>query len=104
MKNTVLFFSFLLLCFSLLSSGCTKKKDSVPCDGKGTLCIENKLDSTIVISIKPTHAQYTLLKDYMNCTELDGGQAYTINVAGTGIDRDTTITITNCDKKLFIIQ
>jgi len=105
MKNHILFLSLLMLfCATVVVSGCSKKKDSVPCNGKGTLCIENKLDSTIVISVKPTHNTFTLLKDFMSCTELDGGQIYTINVSGNGINRDTTFTVLNCDKKLFIVQ
>jgi hypothetical protein len=104
MKNYILFVSFILLCVIIFSSGCKKKTETTPCDSKGTLCILNKLDSTVVVSIKPSQAQYTLLKDNMQCPELAGDQTYTINVSGNGIDRDTSITILSCDKKLLILQ
>jgi len=88
----------------ILISGCKKKKETIPCNGKGTLCIENKLDSTIVVSLKSTHDQFTILKDYMHCTELVGDQTYSINISATGINRDTSLTILSCDKKLLIVQ
>jgi len=104
MKNFLLFLSLILLCFIVLNTGCKKKKETPPCDNKGTLCIENKLDFAVVVSIQPSQAQFPLAKDYMHCTELTGDQSYTINISATGIDRDTSITILSCDKKLLIIQ
>ncbi|MCX6245212.1 MAG: hypothetical protein NTU98_10965 [Bacteroidetes bacterium] len=104
MKNFILFLSLLFLSVIILSSGCKKKTESTPCDGKGTLCIENKLDSTITITLKPSQSTFDLQKDYMQCSDLTGDQTYTINVSGNGIDRDTTITVLTCDKKLLIIQ
>jgi putative heme iron utilization protein len=94
----------LILGTFILSSGCKKKTESTPCDSKGTLCIENKLDSTITVSIKSTHDQFTIDKDYMHCSILTGEQSYSINVSATGIFKDTSITILSCDKKLLIIQ
>jgi len=89
----------------ILNSGCSKTSDnSSPCDGKGTLCIENKLDSSIVVTLKTTHNQFTIPKDYMHCTDLTGDATYSINISATGIDRDTLLTIFSCDKKLLIIQ
>jgi hypothetical protein len=104
MKNYSLFLTLLLLAFIAISTGCKKKTDPLPCDGKGTLCIENKLDSTIIVTLKPSQAQFPIAKDYMHCSELTGEQSYTINIAATGIDRDTTITVLSCDKKLLIVQ
>jgi hypothetical protein len=104
MKKYLLLLFLLILGTFILCSGCKKKKDSTPCNNKGTLCIENKLDSTIVVSIKTTHDQFTILRDYMNCTELTGDQTYSINISATGINRDTSLIILSCDKKLLIVQ
>jgi len=104
MKKHLLLFILLVLGTFILSSGCKKASESSPCNNTGTLCIENKLDSTITVSVKPTHDQYTIDKNYMHCSDLTGGQSYTINISATGINRDTTLTILNCDKKLLIIQ
>ena len=105
MKKYLPLLFLLILGIFILSSGCKKSKDNTtPCDSMGTLCIENKLDSAVVVSVKQTHDQFTILKDFMHCSELTGDQTYSINIAATGIDRDTTITILSCDKKLLILQ
>ena len=104
MKNHILFLFLMLFSVIILSSGCKKKKEDIPCDGKGTLCIENKLDFKVVVSLKPSQSTFDLERDYMHCSELSGDQVYTINISATGINRDTSITILNCDKKLLIIQ
>ncbi len=95
---------FFLLILGSFISGCSSKKDAAPCNSEGTLCIENKLDSTVVVSIKNTHDQFTILKDYMHCSTLAGDATYSINIAATGINRDTALIILTCDKKLLIIQ
>jgi hypothetical protein len=94
----------LILGTFIYASGCKKKKEALPCDGRGILCIVNKLDSTIVVSIKSTHDQFPILKDNMHCSDLTGDASYAINISATGIDRDTTLQILSCDKKLLIIQ
>jgi hypothetical protein len=104
MKNYLPFLFLLALGTFILTTGCKKKKEVTPCDSKGTLCIENKLDSTITVFLKSTHDQFQIAKDYMHCSELTGDQSYSINISATGIDRDTTITILSCDKKLLIVQ
>jgi hypothetical protein len=104
MKNFLLLLSLMLFCVIVLNTGCKKKKETPPCDNKGTLCIENKLDSKVVITIQPSQAQFDLAKDYMHCSELTGDQTYNINISATGIERDTSIAILSCDKKLLIIQ
>jgi len=104
MKKYLPLLFLLILGIFILSSGCKKKPETLPCDNKGTLCIENKLDSTIVVSIKTTHDQFTILKDYMHCTELTGDLTYDINISATGINRDTSLIVLSCDKKLLIIQ
>ncbi len=102
MKN--FFPLFFLLILGSFISGCSNKNEATPCNSEGTLCIENKLDSTIVVSIKTTHDQFTILKDYMHCSTLTSDVTYSINISATGIDRDTSLTILSCDKKLLIIQ
>ena len=104
MKKYLPLLILLILGTFILSSGCKKKKDAMPCDSKGTLCIENKVDSTIVVTLKSTHDQFTILKDYMHCSTLNGDQTYSINISATGIDRDTSLVILSCDKKLLIVQ
>jgi hypothetical protein len=104
MKKYFPLFLFLILGTFIFNSGCKKTTDSSPCDNKGTLCIENKLDSSIVVTIKTTHDQFIVLKNYMHCSEEIGNGTYQINISSTGIDRDTAITILSCDKKLLIVQ
>jgi hypothetical protein len=104
MKKYIPLLFLLILGTFILCSGCKKKTEAMPCDSKGTLCIENKLDSTIVVSITTTHDQFTILRDYMHCSELTGEQTYAINISAPGINRDTSLTILSCDKKLLIIQ
>jgi hypothetical protein len=105
MKKIHSFLVLLLILGSfILSSGCKNKDTSTPCNAEGTLCIENKLDSNIVVSIKNIHDQFTIQKDYMHCSTLTGDITYKINVSATGVDRDTAITILTCDKKLLIVQ
>lgn len=104
MKKYLPLLFLLTLGIFIFSSGCKKKKDALPCDGKGKLCIENKLDSTITVSIKTTHDQFTIAKDYVHCSELTGDQTYAINISSTGIDKDTSIIILSCDNKLLIVQ
>jgi hypothetical protein len=104
MKKYLPLLFFMVLGLFILSSGCKKKTEALPCNGTGILCIENKLDSTITVSIKNTHDQFVILKDYMHCSTLTGDQTYNLNVSATGISKDTAITVLSCDKKLLIIQ
>ncbi|MCX6247139.1 MAG: hypothetical protein NTW10_05350 [Bacteroidetes bacterium] len=104
MKKYIPLLILLILGTFIISSGCKKKKDALPCNGKGVLCIVNKLDSTITVTIKTTHDQFPILKDNMHCSDLTGDASYSVNISATGIDRDTTLTIYSCDKQLLIIQ
>lgn len=88
----------------LLVSACNPKTDSPPCNNLGNLCIENKLDTDITITLKPIHDQFRLKKDYMNCLQLEGNKPYTITVTTTSTEKDTTIMILPCDNKLFIVK
>jgi hypothetical protein len=104
MKKYLPLLFLLILGTFIIGSGCKKKKETTPCDSKGTLCIENKLDSTVTVTIKSTHDQFEIKKDYMQCRELTGEQSYGINISATGINRDTSLTILSCDKTLLIVQ
>jgi len=103
MKNrfisVLIFFSF----FFLLNS-CTEENPSLPCDNNGTICFTNKTDSAVEISIKEAPDQFTLLKDYIKCVQLEGKNTYTITVIGRKFSKDTTILIQVCDEKEFVIK
>ncbi|MGA2821923.1 MAG: hypothetical protein ABSE72_00175 [Bacteroidales bacterium] len=104
MKKYLPLLFFLIIGTFILNSGCKKKQEATPCNSEGILCIENKLDSTIIVSIKNIHEQFPILKDYIHCSTLEGDKTYSINISATGIDRDTSLIILSCDKKLLIIQ
>jgi hypothetical protein len=104
MKRYLPFLLLLLLTALFISPGCKKKKDALPCDGKGVLCIVNKLDSSIVVTIKTTHDQFPILKDNMHCSDLTGESSYALNISSTGLNKDTTLYIQSCDKQLIIVQ
>jgi hypothetical protein len=104
MKKNLLLFSGFIFWTSLLISSCTPKKDSSPCNNMGNLCIENKLDSEVTITLQPIHDQFPLQKDYMKCSQLDGNKPYTITITTASHESDTTIMILPCDNKLLIIK
>jgi hypothetical protein len=87
----------------IIFAACTKKTEE-PCNGKGTLYLENKLDSAVAILIVQTHNTFTLEKDYMQIFDLTGNQPYEIKVTGPQYYLDTTIMILPCDNKLVIFQ
>lgn len=70
----------------------------------GNLCIENKLDTEVTITLKPIHDQFKLKKDYMKCSQLEGNKPYTITITSVSHESDTTIMILPCDNKLLIIK
>jgi len=71
----------------------------------GTLCVQNKMDSSVIVNIVQKKQQVTLKKDYMECFSLDGNMPYTISISGSGYSKpDTTLMILPCDNKLFIVQ
>lgn len=103
MKNFNIFFSLsFLIVFVFL--GCAKKTEELPCDGKGTISIENKLDSTITINIVTTHNTIYLQKDYIHPFTLTGNVPYTIIVDGPGYHLDTAMMILSCDNKFLVIE
>jgi hypothetical protein len=88
----------------LIISSCSPNEDSTPCDNKGNLCIENKLDTEVTITFKPVYDQFKLQRDYMKCLQLDANKAYTITVTTVSHENDTTLMILPCDNKLLILK
>ena len=70
----------------------------------GNLCIENKLDTEVTITLTPNHDQFKLKKDYMQCSQLDGNKPYKITITRSSHENDTSIMILPCDNKLMIIK
>ena len=104
MKKNLLPFLGLIVWTLLLISSCSSKKEASPCNNKGNLCIENKLDTEVTITFKPVFDQFKLKKDYMKCSQLDGNKPYTITITSSTHESDTTIMILPCDNKLLIIN
>ena len=104
MKKYLLALTFLLLAGFITSSGCAKKKEVLPCDGTGTLNVENKSDSTISVYIMQTRSTYSIEKDYTLPFILTGNQPYDLKISGKQIEiEDTAFMILNCDNKLFVV-
>jgi invasion protein IalB len=103
MKNILALSVFLLSTFLFLFISCTKEQTVEPCNGKGTLNVENKLDSTITVKIVETHTTMDIAKDYTLPFNLVGNQPYTLNIDGPQYHKDTTIMLLSCDNKLLII-
>ena len=94
----------ILVCITLLSS-CNSTTPADPCNNTGTLCIENKMDSTVVVSIVQKKQQVTLQKDFMECFDLEANLPYTVSVSGAGYTKpDTTLMILPCDNKLIVVK
>lgn len=86
----------------LVSTGC-KEKETIPCDGIGKICLTNKLDSTVVVDILQLNLQFSILKDHMECLELDGDVAYNFKLTCNEFYKDTTIVVSTCDDIEYII-
>ena len=104
MKRSVPFLLLFCIIVSLAFVTCSKSKDDQPCDNKGILCIENKMDTTVTIFITPVRIQYDLQLDYIKCTELEGNQPYTITVSKPDYTWDTTLIVLPCDNKLLVVK
>jgi hypothetical protein len=105
MKKHFLLFSGIVLVFIILIAGCKSNSSVDPCNNSGKLCVENKMDSSVIVSIVQKHQQVTLQKDFMECFDLEANQPYTISVSGAGYTKpDTTLMILPCDNKLFVVQ
>ena len=97
----------IVILLSLLSMiliiGCSKSTTEDPCNDKGTINIENKLDSAISVKIVQTHNTVTLEKDYTRPFSLTGNQPYTLTIDGPNYHKDCTMMILPCDNKLMVI-
>jgi hypothetical protein len=103
MKTYAIALTFLLVVSTILISSCAKEKVEIPCNGKGTLNVENKLDSVIFVKVVQTHDTKPIEKDYTRPFSLTGDQPYTFTIDGPNYHIDTTIFINSCDNKLFIV-
>jgi hypothetical protein len=105
MKKTFLFISAILAISIFVLSACKSNSPADPCNNMGTLCIENKMDSTITVSIVQKHEQVPVEKDFIYCFDLEANQPYTVSVSGSGYKKpDTTLMILPCDNKTIIIS
>jgi hypothetical protein len=93
----------LLLAIAVITPSCAKKKEVDPCDGIGTLNVENKLDSAITVKVTETHQTESIDKDYTYPFSLPGNQPYTLTIDGPQYHKDTTVMLLFCDNKLLIV-
>ena len=70
----------------------------------GTLNVENKLDSTIIVEIVQTHSTKSIQKDYTLPLQVTGNQPYALTIDGPQYHKDTTIMILTCSNELFIVK
>ena len=103
MKKSAFAISFILVAVFFAMTACTTKTTSDPCDGKGILNVENKLDSTISVKVMQTHNTMSIGKDYTLPFSLVGNQPYTLTIDGPQYHKDTTIMVLFCDNKLLIV-
>jgi len=104
MKKNVLLLTFVLLSAFMVILSCSKTTTSTPCDGKGVLNIENKLDSAMTVNIVEAKLTVTLAKDYTRPFTLTGNNPYTVKIIGSNYQKDTTFMILPCDNKLYIVS
>ena len=102
MKILRLLIPALFLAALFVTAGC-KQEDTIPCNGKGTICFTNKLDSTVVIDCLQLNLQFGVLRDHMECLEVTGDIAYNFKLTCNEFYKDTTIVISTCDDKQYII-
>jgi hypothetical protein len=104
MKKPALAISILFFVTFLIVSACTSKEAADPCDGKGILNVENKLDSAISVKVVQTHETVTIKKDYTLPFSLAGNQPYTLTIDGPQYHKDTTFMLLFCDNLLSIVK
>ena len=104
MKKILIILSFFLLGSFFLFLGCKTKSSAQPCDNKGNICIENKLDTVMTVFIAELHQTLTIHKDYMDCVDLNGDAAYSFTISSLNYHLDTTIFVSICDRKLLIVK
>lgn len=103
MKKLLLLSSIFMATFIVLLISCAKEVPVEPCDGKGTLNVENKLDSLISVKIVQTNTTVEVPKDYTHPFVLIGNQPYTLNIDGPQYHKDTTIMLLSCDNKIMLV-
>ena len=104
MKKILIILPFFLISAFFIFLGCKTKSSVQPCDNKGNICIENKLDTVLTVFIAQLHQTLTIQKDYMQCVDLNGDNAYTITISSLNYHLDTTLFISICDRKLLIVK
>jgi hypothetical protein len=104
MKKILVILTFFSLSAIFIFMGCKSSTTVQPCDNKGTLCFENKLDTVMTVYITELHQTLTVHRDYMQCVDLSGNSAYTVTVSSLNYHLDTTVYVSICDNKLLIIK
>jgi hypothetical protein len=104
MKKILIILTFFSLSAIFILLGCKTKTTVQPCDNKGNICIENKLDTVMTVFITELHQTLTIQKDYMECVDLSGDAAYNITISSLNYHLDTTVYISICDKELLVIK
>ena len=94
-------FTVVLLLVLLLITACKKEETSQPCDGNGIITFNNKTDSTVLVQIVEAHNTFTLQKNFIRIATVKGNQSYTLVVEGRNYDKDTSLSIHNCETKYF---
>jgi hypothetical protein len=93
----------LLFVYLLTFSSCKQNKKNEPCNNNGTICFNNKTDSTVKISITEAHNQFDLIKDNLKCITIEGDKAYTLHFLGKKYQKDTSIVLVVCDQRDYVI-
>lgn len=104
MKKNLSSITFLVIFAIAILAGCNNKTEQQPCDGKGVLSVENKLDSAITVQIVEAKLTVTLQKDYTRPFSLTGNNPYTVKITGAQYLKDSTFMILPCDNKLYIVS
>jgi|GEM_PF-5800120 len=87
-----------------LAVRCIQGEAKPPCDNKGSICFENRLDSTLNLTITEAQLQISLKKYYMDCRNLVAGKTYNIFYQSIELYGDTSIYLNPCDNLLIIFK
>ena len=104
MKKYFITLAILIAAASFSLSGCAKKTTEDPCNGNGTLNIENKLSSAITVQIVQSHKIMSIDKDKILPFTVVGDQPYEFKIDGPQYYKDTTFMVLKCDNNLFIVK
>ena len=101
----------LIVSFVMMLGSCSKKSENngtpiIRNDTviNGRLCIENKLDTALLVSINEVHEQFSILKNNLHCSELKGNSTYHINYSSPDIYGDTIIILLSGQHQFLILQ